>query len=313
MFSAKTFTVLILLMLFCLTSDCDAWRRRRRRRAPPPCPVKNCDITLWSYWSYCSTDQCGQQGSQSRSRTVVSEPSCGGTECPDNLSETRQCSGSKAVDCKLSHWSEWSGCTTVCGVLGTQSSVRHRITIEQCGGTCSSSLIKTRSCQQTGCFNGGSLREGVCSCRAGFSGDCCELQGETWRCGGLGPVDCHLSSWSEWGPCTTMCGVGGRQTSTRRRLITEQCGGTCPGGLNLKITRACPQIRCFNGGRLMHGACKCNVGYSGDCCEYTENTKKDTDTDTNTGSIKIKVAISVPGVVVLFVIIFCVCWRYFKE
>lgn len=63
----------------------------------------------------------------------------------------------------------------------------------------------------------------------------------------------------------------------------------------------------------MHGACKCNVGYSGDCCEYTENTKKDTDTDTNTGSIKIKVAISVPGVVVLFVIIFCVRWRYFKE
>ncbi|CAH3130574.1 unnamed protein product, partial [Pocillopora meandrina] len=203
MFSAKTFTVLILLMLFCLTSDCDAWRRRRRRRAPPPCPVKNCDITLWSYWSYCSTDQCGQQGSQSRSRTVVSEPSCGGTECPDNLSETRQCSGSKAVDCKLSHWSEWSGCTTVCGVLGTQSSVRHRITIEQCGGTCSSSLIKTRSCQQTG-------------------------------------FDCHLSSWSEWGPCTTMCGVGGRQTSTRRRLITEQCGGTCPECPdNLFETRQC--------------------------------------------------------------------------
>ena len=24
----------------------------------------------------------------------------------------------------------------------------------------------------------------------------------------------------------------------------------------------------------MHGACKCNVGYSGDCCEHTENTKK---------------------------------------
>ena len=47
MFSAKTFTVLILLMLFCLTSECDAWRRRRRRRAPPPCPVKSCDITLW--------------------------------------------------------------------------------------------------------------------------------------------------------------------------------------------------------------------------------------------------------------------------
>ena len=156
MASAKTFTVVILLMLFCLTSDCDAWRRCRRRRAPPPCPV---------------------QGSQSRSRTVVSEPACGGTECPDNLIETRQCYGSKAVDCKLSYWSEWSGCTTSCGVSGTQSSARHRITTEQCGGTCSSSLTRTRFCQQTRCFNKGSLKEGVCFCRAGFSGDCCELQG----------------------------------------------------------------------------------------------------------------------------------------
>ena len=24
--------------------------------------------------------------------------------------------------------------------------------------------------------------------------------GGTWRCGGLGPVDCQLSSWSEGGP-----------------------------------------------------------------------------------------------------------------
>ena len=100
------------------------------------------------------------------------------------------------------------------------------------------------------------------------------LVGETWRCGRLRPVDCQLSSWSDWGPCTTMCGVGGKQTSTRRRLITEQCGGTCSGGLNLKITRACPQISCLNGGSLMNGACICKAGYSGDCCEDDENTKK---------------------------------------
>ena len=175
MFSAKTSIVVILLVWFCLTPDCEAWRRRRRRRRR--CPVKNCDITSWSFWSSCSTDQCGQQGSQSRSRMIVSKPSCGGTECPDNLFETRQCYGSKAVDCKLSYWSEWSGCTAACGVSGTQSSVRHRITTEQCGGKCSSSLTRTRSCQKTGCFNGGSLIKGVCFCRAGFSGDCCELQG----------------------------------------------------------------------------------------------------------------------------------------
>ena len=101
---------------------------------------------------------------------------CGGTQCRDNLIKIQQCYGSKAVDCKLSYWSEWSGCTTSCGVSGTQSSVRHRTT-EQCGSTCSSSLTRTRSCQQSRCFNERSLKEGVCFCRAGFSGDCCELQG----------------------------------------------------------------------------------------------------------------------------------------
>ena len=130
MASAKSFSVVILLVLICFPSDCDASRRRRRCRHAA-CPVKNCDITLWSYWSYCSTDQCGQEGSQSRSRTIVSKPACGGTESPDNLNETRQCYGSKTVDCKLTYW--------------------------------------TRSCQQTGCFNGGSPKEGVCFCRAGFS------------------------------------------------------------------------------------------------------------------------------------------------
>ena len=71
-----------------------------------------------------------------------------------------------------------------------------------------------------------------------------------------------------------MCGVGGKQTSTLCRLITEQCGGTCPGGLNLKITRACPKIRCLNGGSLRKGTCICDVGYSGDFCDFKEEIKK---------------------------------------
>lgn len=305
MFSIKTYFVLTLIVWFSLTSDCDAWRRRRRRRRRR-CTIQNCDITSWSYWSYCTADQCGERGSQSRSRMVVSQPSCGGKACPDNRFETRQCYGSKAVDCKLSHWSEWSGCTTVCGVSGTQSSSRYRITTEQCGGKCSSSLTKTRSCQPISCFNGGSLRNGVCFCKKGFSGDCCQLQGKAWRCGGLGSVDCLLSSWSRWGPCSTKCGVGGKQTSTRRRLITEQCGGSCPGGFNLIRTRACPQIFCLNGGRSVNGACICSVGYSGDCCEDDENAKKDKNTDTNTGSFKIVIGVSIPGGFVFLVILICV-------
>ena len=174
MFSAKIFIVVVLMVWFVLVSQCDAWRRRRRRR----CPVRDCDITSWSYWSYCSADQCGQQGYQSRSRMIVSQPSCGGATCPDNRYETRQCYGSTAVDCDLSYWSEWSACTTVCGVSGMQTSSRHRITTEQCGGSCTSTFSKTRSCPQISCLNGGSLKDGTCFCKEGYSGNCCGKQGK---------------------------------------------------------------------------------------------------------------------------------------
>ena len=77
---------------------------------------------------HCRPMWTGQEGYRSRSRVIVSKPSCGGKDCPDNLSETRQCFGSKVVDCELSYWSEWSRCTASCGTSGTQSSSRHRIT-----------------------------------------------------------------------------------------------------------------------------------------------------------------------------------------
>ena len=168
MLSAKI-TVLILLAFFIVFHQTDAWRRRRRRRCPP----RDCEVSSWSSWSWCSADQCGQQGSQRRTRTVVSSSSCGGAGCPA-LDQTRQCFGSKAVNCQLSSWSEWSACTTPCGVSGIQSTARHRVITEQCGGICTSTFRKTRACLELSCLNGGSLKGGTCFCKRGYSGDCCE-------------------------------------------------------------------------------------------------------------------------------------------
>ena len=136
------------------------------------CVPRDCVVSPWSSWS--SANRCGQQGSQKRTREQVTAPLCGGSECP-NMEESLQCYGTWSVNCQLSSWSEWSSCSTPCGVSGTQTSTRHRIITEQCGGNCSTPFRKTRSCPQQSCLNRGILNlNGTCSCSDGYSGDCCE-------------------------------------------------------------------------------------------------------------------------------------------
>ena len=231
MFLPKNFVVFMLMVLFVIASDCDAWRRRRRRRFV--CTPRSCEVSYWSTWSTCSTDQCGQQGSQGRSRIVQSLPSCAGAQCPD-LNETRLCYGNKPVNCHLSHWSSWSACST--DQCGKQGSHRRSRTVESspnCGGA-----------------------------------RCPDLN-ETWLCYGNKPVNCNLSHWSEWSACTTVCGVSGKQTIYRHRIRTEQCGGVCTS--TFYKTRACPLTSCLNGGSLRGETCFCKKGFGGNCCEKEGN------------------------------------------
>ena len=108
----------------------DAQSRRRRRSCTP----RNCQVSHWSSWNPCSRNQCGQQRSQSRSRTVVSSPGCGGAQCP-NLHETQQCNGSTPINCQVSLWSLWSGCSAdKCGQQGTQNRSRTVVSSKNCGG-----------------------------------------------------------------------------------------------------------------------------------------------------------------------------------
>ena len=287
--STANAVILVLLILVIDTRHSSTWSRRRR------CPVVHCRVSYWSYWSSCNASTCGAQGSQSRSRSIRTYPSCGGNACPSNLRESRLCNGSRAENCQLSSWSQWSSCPAIrCSSWAMQTSTRHRITTEKCGGWCTSTFRKTRMCfrGRVNCKLSSWSEWSSCGtvCTAGqgtqvsfrkeiiketCGGTCTSTLLKTRSCFNnftRKAVECQLSPWSEWSDCSrTFCQLSGIQTSTRYVTVKEACEGTCR--YSLHQTRSCtkPELPCFNGGTYKPNitGCDCLQGYSGVCCEKT--------------------------------------------
>lgn len=82
-------------------------------------------------------------------------------------------------DCKVTFWTSWSSCSAEqCGEKGTKRRLRAVVTSSSCGGAKCPALRETRYCYTsrpvTRCLNGGSLEDGKCFCKEGYTGDCCE-------------------------------------------------------------------------------------------------------------------------------------------
>ena len=256
----------------------------------------NCQLSLWSEWSSCSASTCGREGSHTRSRSITTYPSCGGNACPSNLQESRLCYGSRVENCQLSSWSEWSACSAIrCGSSAMQTSTRHRIITEKCGGWCTSTFRKTRMCVRApvNCKLSSWSEWNTCNgtvCTAGHGtqvsfrnktikeacgGTCTSTFFKTQSCFNFfsrKAVECQLSPWSEWSDCTrTSCQLSGIQTSTRDRnkTVKEECQGTCKYALHQTKLCTKAQLPCFNGGTYKPNitGCVCMHGYSGVCCE----------------------------------------------
>eukprot|EP00922_Rhytidocystis_sp_ex-Travisia-forbesii_P067222 GHVS01099978.1.p1 GENE.GHVS01099978.1~~GHVS01099978.1.p1 ORF type:complete len:3586 (-),score=566.23 GHVS01099978.1:255-11012(-) len=157
-----------------------------------------CKVGDWGEWSSCS-DMCQQHGHEQllsyRSRPVLLETD----KCPNpsTLMQTQSCAamGSHCdVDCVLSAWSEWSGCSATCG--GGNRNRQRRIETDRSGsGAVCSALVEDQKC-------------GV---------DECPLEGQS--------VNCRLGEWSEWSQCDQTCG-GGRELATRLILGFSSGDGT---------------------------------------------------------------------------------------
>ncbi len=102
---------------------------------------------------------------------------------------------------------------------------------------------------------------------------------DSLECGNCKPEEgiaevlkCRARCWSPWGnwsPCSRDCGAHGVMTRVRS-VITTECA--CPG--NGTETSHC-NVFCLNGGQPIPGnlthSCYCLSGYSGQCCEISEN------------------------------------------
>jgi len=154
-------------------------------------------------WSEWSS--CTHGGQRSRSRAVEA-PTNGGVACEASLHEIQECS--QASDCKLSDWSEWDTCDKTCAG-GQQGRQRQVVQNPRLGGkACEPSLMETRGCNEEPCNK----------------------------------VDCLVSEWGAWSPCSASCGPG--QRSRDRKVLQEPQDGGLGCGLELSQLEACSSQTC---------------------------------------------------------------------
>ena len=76
------------------------------------CPV-NCIVSDWTAWSDCSLS-CGR-GSTTRSRVVTTAVQGSGQACPALTDSTFCATAECPVDCVVTAFREWNGCSVSCG------------------------------------------------------------------------------------------------------------------------------------------------------------------------------------------------------
>jgi hypothetical protein len=115
-----------------------------------------------------------------------------------------------AVDCVVSRWSPWSFCSVSCG-RGIKTKTRTiQVHARNGGKPCPKKMLKKKKCKVT--------------------------------CGKVEPVDCSLSEWTSWSPCTLTCGSRSVRQRTRSVVVTNS-GGGLPCGSRLEV-QTCEELTC---------------------------------------------------------------------
>jgi hypothetical protein len=204
-----------------------------------PCPI-NCIQTAFSNWSSCSAT-CGG-GEVKRTRRTIQQGAYGGPECPDEV-ETKQCGTDECpINCVMSGWSLYSGCTHSCG-SGTQSRTRRIETQSNFGGAACGKTKEVKQCNTEACpvdcVLGAFGEWSACSLTCGggkrtryrsvmtapqYTGKACAELRQVGDCKTAScPVDCNISVWTGWSACSTTCELGFK--TSLRSIVSEPLFG----------------------------------------------------------------------------------------
>uniref|UniRef100_A0A8C8IFT5 Thrombospondin type-1 domain-containing protein 7A n=1 Tax=Oncorhynchus tshawytscha TaxID=74940 RepID=A0A8C8IFT5_ONCTS len=214
--------------------------------------TKDCEVSDWTDWSPCSKD-CyelnGPTGEHTRTRRVHLLPVGGGAECPE-LEEKEPCTpqGEGVPPCIVYNWktTEWTECR-VDMLLSQQDRRRGNLT-GLCGGGVQNREVY---CVQATSVDPASSALKSKEASRPVDDDLClsPPPNTTQLCHIPCPVECDLSSWSAWGPCTfencldTAAKKGFKLR--KRRVINEPTGGTgsCP---HLVEAIPCDEPSCYD-------------------------------------------------------------------
>lgn len=172
------------------------------------CPI-DCKQSEWSGWgpSQCPVT-CGT-GKLENTRSMLQAAMYGGRECDDpELNYLEKACGTDPcpIDCLWAEWGFFTDCTTTCGG-GTKERSRDRLHSSEHGGTdCPGQYTELQKCNTRSC-----------------------------------PIDCVVSQWKEWSPCSFPCG-GGERMRLKTVLVANRHGGAeCP---HVHESETCNQEAC---------------------------------------------------------------------
>jgi hypothetical protein len=222
------------------------------------CPI-DCKTSGWSEFNSCSKT-CGS-GTQNKTRSIVTDVKYSGIVCPaltlDRVCNTNSC----PVDCEVSSWSSFGGCSKSCGT-GTKTKTRSVSVKTDHGGAACPILAASASCNTFSCafdcITSVWSSYGLCSenCGGGIQSRTRsvidESSGGGKECPSLTfeqncnahpcPVDCDARDdlWTDWGACSQSCGTGTQSRTFSVATAAIHGGIVCPS----KEERVCNTFEC---------------------------------------------------------------------